>query len=67
LEIFYFYFIGYEKHKVTGSTINVTLAESGELLQDIVVLGSRSAPTVTESAVPIDVISMKDIFHKDRK
>jgi hypothetical protein len=25
-------------------TVNVTLAESGELLQDVVVLGSRSAP-----------------------
>jgi iron complex outermembrane receptor protein len=46
-------FIGYETKnvKVTGSTVNVTLAESGELLQDVVVLGSRSAPrTVTECA-----------------
>jgi hypothetical protein len=44
LEIFTF--IGYETKnvKVTGSTVNVTLAESGELLQDVVVLGSRSAP-----------------------
>jgi hypothetical protein len=46
LEIFYNTFIGYETKnvKVTGSTVNVTLAESGELLQDVVVLGSRSAP-----------------------
>jgi iron complex outermembrane receptor protein len=30
--------------------------------QDVVILGSRGAPrTVTESAVPIDVISMKEI------
>ena len=48
--------------KVSGSTINVTLLGSGETLQDVVILGSRSvARTVTESAVPIDVISMKDI------
>ncbi|MBC5839108.1 TonB-dependent receptor [Flavobacterium muglaense] len=48
--------------KVTGSTVNASLAGSGETLQDVVVLGSRSAArTVTESAVPIDVISMKDI------
>jgi iron complex outermembrane receptor protein len=52
LEIFY-NLLGYETKnvKVTGSTVNVTLAESGELLQDVVVLGSRSAPrTVTECA-----------------
>lgn len=42
--------------------MNVTLTGTGESLQDVVVLGSRSAArTVTESAVPIDVISMKDI------
>ncbi|WP_367751800.1 TonB-dependent receptor [Flavobacterium sp. WC2430] len=47
---------------VTGTTVNVTLVGNGETLQDVVVLGSRSsARTVTESAVPIDVISMKDI------
>jgi iron complex outermembrane receptor protein len=63
-DVLQFTFIGYESKniKVTGSTVNVTLAESGELLQDVVILGSRSAPrTVTESAVPIDVISMKEI------
>lgn len=48
--------------KVTGTTLNITLVGNGETLQDVVVLGSRSsARTVTESAVPIDVISMKDI------
>ena len=48
--------------KITGKTINVTLIGNGETLQDVVVLGSRSAPrTVTESAVPIDIISMKEI------
>jgi iron complex outermembrane receptor protein len=55
------------KQKCLGSTVNVTLAESGELLQDVVVLGSRSAPrTVTESAVP-DVISMKEISSQAHK
>ncbi|MCG9793247.1 TonB-dependent receptor [Flavobacterium algicola] len=59
-----FSFIGLETKtiKVTGSTINVMLAGGGETLQDVVVLGSRSAArTVTESAVPIDVINMKEI------
>lgn len=63
-DILQFSFIGFESKsvKVTGSTVNVSLAESGETLQDVVILGSRSAPrTVTESAVPIDVISMKEI------
>jgi iron complex outermembrane receptor protein len=63
-DVLQFSFIGFESKsvKVTGSTVNVSLAESGETLQDVVILGSRSAPrTVTESAVPIDVISMKEI------
>jgi len=63
-DILQFTFIGFESKniKVTGSTLNVSLAESGETLQDVVILGSRSsARTVTESAVPIDVINMKDI------
>ena len=63
-DILQFTFIGFETKsvKVTGNTVNVALAESGELLQDVVILGSRStARTVTESAVPIDVINMKDI------
>jgi iron complex outermembrane receptor protein len=62
--ILQFSYIGLEMQnvKVSGTTINVTLLGSGETLQDVVVLGSRSgARTVTESAVPIDVINMKDI------
>lgn len=57
-------FIGFETQSitVTGSTVNVSLKGSGEALQDVVVIGSRNpARTVTESAVPIDVISMKEI------
>ncbi|WP_449404272.1 TonB-dependent receptor [Flavobacterium hiemivividum] len=63
-EFLQFTFVGMETKtlKVTGTTLNAKLAESGLTLQDVVVLGSRSAPrTVTESAVPIDVISMKEI------
>ena len=63
-DILQFSYVGLETKdiKVTESTVNVSLAESGETLQDVVILGSRStARTVTESAVPIDVINMKDI------
>lgn len=59
-----FSYVGLETKSVTvtGITLNVTLTGSGETLQDVVVLGSRNPTrTVTESAVPIDVISMKDI------
>ncbi len=63
-DLLQFSYVGLETKtiKVSSTTINVSLAGSGETLQDVVVLGSRSAArTVTESAVPIDVISMKDI------
>ena len=57
-------FIGYETKTVTvnDAIINVVLSSSGEMLQDIVIIGSRNPTrTVTESAVPIDVINMKAI------
>ncbi|MFV8394107.1 TonB-dependent receptor [Flavobacterium sp. LB2P6] len=63
-DVLQFSYVGLETKSVTvtGTTINVTLTGSGETLQDVVVLGSRNPTrTVTESAVPIDVISMKDI------
>jgi iron complex outermembrane receptor protein len=63
-DILQFSYVGLETKSVTvkGSVINVTLVGSGETLQDVVVIGSRNpARTVTESAVPIDVISMKEI------
>lgn len=59
-----FSYVGLETQlvTVTGETMNVTLKGSEETLQDVVVIGSRNpARTVTESAVPIDVISMKEI------
>ena len=57
-------YIGFETQTitVTGNTVNVSLKASGETLQDVVIIGSRSpGRTVTESAVPIDVIDMKKI------
>ena len=59
-----FSYVGLETKSVTvtGTTLNVTLTGSSETLQDVVVIGSRNPTrTVTESAVPIDVISMKEI------
>ncbi|RKS13652.1 iron complex outermembrane receptor protein [Flavobacterium sp. 120] len=63
-DVLQFSYVGLETKSVTvtGTTLNVTLTGSGETLQDVVVIGSRNpARTVTESAVPIDVISMKEI------
>lgn len=63
-DVLQFSYVGLETKSVTvtGITLNVTLMGSGETLQDVVVIGSRNPTrTVTESAVPIDVISMKEI------
>ncbi|HEX9150684.1 MAG TPA: TonB-dependent receptor, partial [Flavobacterium sp.] len=63
-DILQFSFVGLETKSVTvtGNIVNVTLTGSGETLQDVVIIGSRNPTrTVTESAVPIDVISMKEI------
>ena len=63
-DVLQFSYVGLETKAVTvtGITLNVTLMGSGETLQDVVVIGSRNPTrTVTESAVPIDVISMKEI------
>ncbi|MDR7370967.1 TonB-dependent receptor [Flavobacterium aquidurense] len=63
-DVLQFSYVGLDTQSVTvtGEIVNVTLKGSGETLNDIVVLGSRN-PTrvVTESAVAIDVISMKKI------
>lgn len=64
-DVLQFSYVGLETKTVTvtGAVVNITLSGgSGETLQDVVVIGSRNpARTVTESAVPIDVIAMKDI------
>ena len=62
-----FSYIGLTTKTVTVSegTVNVKMESGEQTLQDVVILGSRSrARTVTESAVPIDVISMKDLATK---
>jgi iron complex outermembrane receptor protein len=47
----------------TGSVLNITLSEDGgQNLQEVVVTGTRTAPrTNTTSALPIDVLSAKDL------
>jgi iron complex outermembrane receptor protein len=60
-----FSYIGFDKVEkaATASTINVVLSqEGGQALDEIVVTGSRTAPrSNTTSALPIDVISSKDL------
>ncbi len=59
-------FIGYDKIErvANNDTVDVVLSakESGENLDEIVVTGSRTAPrSNTKSALPIDVLSAKDL------
>jgi len=63
-DVLLFSFIGFETKSATvkESTVNVSLTATGEQLQDVVIIGSRTpGRTVTESAVPIDVINIKEI------
>lgn len=63
-DILQFSYVGLETKivPVNGIILNVILSSNGEALQDVVIIGSRNPTrTVTESAVPIDVIAMKDI------
>ncbi|MEP6930811.1 MAG: TonB-dependent receptor [Flavobacterium sp.] len=64
-DVLQFSYVGLQTKTVTvdGPTVNVTLSGGdGESLENVVIIGSRNpARTVTESAVPIDVIAMKDI------
>ncbi len=54
---------------VSGDKIDVTLADGdGQVLNDVVVVGSRNAKrTVVNSAVPIDVINVKDVTTQSGK
>jgi len=46
----------------TIKTLDFSLADAKELLQDVVVVGSRSTPrTNIESVVPVDLITTKDV------
>ncbi len=63
-EVLEFSYMGMKTKQITISqpTISITLDSESNTLDDVVIIGSRSAArTVTESAVPIDIISMKDI------
>ena len=54
---------------VTGTFIKVVLSEEGgEVLKDIVIVGSRNSKrTVVNSAVPIDIINVKDVTTQSGK
>jgi iron complex outermembrane receptor protein len=60
-----FSYVGYSKLErlATGSVVNVVLSEEGgENLSEVVVTGTRTAPrSNTTSALPIDVLSAKDL------
>ncbi|WP_091491569.1 TonB-dependent receptor [Flavobacterium phragmitis] len=66
-----FSYMGFSKVEkaVSGDKTNVTLSESdGQILNDVVVVGSRNAKrTVVNSAVPIDVINVKDVTTQSGK
>ncbi|WP_268846013.1 TonB-dependent receptor [Flavobacterium aestivum] len=66
-----FSYVGYNsvEKAANQSVIEVTLSqEGGQNLQEVVVVGSRNAKrTVVNSAVPIDVISMKDVTTQSGK
>lgn len=61
-----FSYVGFSKVErlATESKINVTLSENeGQSLEEIVVVGTRTAPrSNTTSALPIDVLSAKDLI-----
>ncbi|MEL1255471.1 TonB-dependent receptor [Flavobacterium sp. DGU38] len=66
-----FTYVGYAavEKPASGSKIEVVLDESGgQVLSDVVVVGSRSAKrTVVNSAVPIDVINVKEVTTQSGK
>jgi iron complex outermembrane receptor protein len=66
-----FTYVGYStvEKSTSASKIEVTLDESGgQILNDVVVVGSRNSKrTVVNSAVPIDVINVKDVTTQSGK
>ncbi|MFC6876787.1 TonB-dependent receptor [Flavobacterium myungsuense] len=66
-----FSYLGYlniEKSTTNGSKIDVTLSSGGQELQEIQVVGSRNSKrTVVNSAVPIDIINVKDVTTQSGK
>ncbi|QXP58969.1 TonB-dependent receptor [Olleya sp. HaHaR_3_96] len=59
-----FSYVGYDTKEVSvngQSTINITMA-SGETLEEVVLVGSRTAPrSNVNSALPIDVVGIKEL------
>src|SRR5699024_8834890 len=59
-----FSLMGYKAQTVTvgqSNTINITLSERSESLEEVVLLGSRSKPrSITESPVPVDVFDIEE-------
>ncbi|WPO77394.1 TonB-dependent receptor [Flavobacterium sp. KACC 22761] len=66
-----FSYVGFSTVEKSASSgkIDITLSESdGQVLNDVVVVGSRSTKrTVVNSAVPIDVINVKDVTTQSGK
>ncbi|TDW52355.1 iron complex outermembrane receptor protein [Flavobacterium sp. 270] len=66
-----FSYVGYGtiERAASSSKIDVALDESdGQVLNDVVVVGSRNAKrTVVNSAVPIDIINVKDVTTQSGK
>jgi iron complex outermembrane receptor protein len=63
-DVLVFSFVGYDSQeiRVTSNTLNVTM-KSGVALDEIVLLGSRApGRTAIESAVPIDVIDVRELI-----
>lgn len=63
-EILVFSYIGFSTREitVTSETLNITLQESAQALENVVVIGSRNASrTATESPVPVDVIDVAEL------
>lgn len=64
----YLGFVNAEKSAANTSKIDVTLETGGKELQEIQVVGSRNSKrTVVNSAVPIDIINMKEITTQSGK
>jgi iron complex outermembrane recepter protein len=66
-----FSFVGYTSvtKPIAGSTLNLSLSQEGEqTLNEVVVVGSRNSKrTVVNSAVPIDIINVKDVTTQSGK
>ena len=68
LEYSYLGFATVTKSASEGSTLNVALTAGDQQLQEVQIVGSRNSKrTLVNSAVPIDVISMKDITTQSGK